>query len=213
MGLPAKGGTVMANTQAYFGFRQYQGTGSAPTYEQIAVAVAYNASAIYFGDPVTPQTDGTVARSASTGATPGVPGIAGIFVGCQYLSVSQKRTVWSNYWPGSDVASGNTVIGYIINDPNAKFVAQSDATGIAAADVGSTIGFAIGSGNTSNGISGAYLDTTTINTATYNVYAPFKIVSVITDPPGSQGTLGNGQPYDYAVVAFNYVATKNFVGI
>jgi len=203
----------MANTQAYFGFRQYQGTGSAPTYEQIAVTVAYNASAIYFGDPVTPQTDGTVARSASTGATPGVPGIAGIFVGCQYLSVSQKRTVWSNYWPGSDVASTNSVIGYIINDPNAKFVAQSDATGIAAADVGSTIGFAIGSGNTSNGISGAYLDTTTINTATYNVYAPFKIVSVITDPPGSNGTIGNGQPYDYAVVAFNYVATKNFVGI
>jgi len=203
----------MANTQAYFGFRQYQGTGSAPTYEQIAVAVAYNASAIYFGDPVTPQTDGTVARSASTGATPGVPGIAGIFVGCQYLSVSQKRTVWSNYWPGSDVASTSTVIGYIINDPNAKFVAQSDATGIAQADVGSTIGFAIGSGNTSNGISGAYLDTTTINTATYNIYAPFKIVSVITDPPGSQGTIGNGQPYDYAVVAFNYVATKNFVGI
>jgi len=203
----------MANTQAYFGFRQYQGTGSAPTYEQIAVAVAYNASAIYFGDPVTPQTDGTVARSASTGATPGAPGIAGIFVGCKYLSVSQKRTVWSNYWPGSDVASTQVVEGYIINDPNAKFVAQSDATGIAAADVGSTIGFAIGSGNTSNGISGAYLDTTTINTATYNVYAPFKIVSVITDPPGSQGTLGNGQPYDYAVVAFNYVATKNFVGI
>ena len=203
----------MANTQAYFGFRQYQGTGSAPTYEQIAVSVAYNASAIYNGDPVTPQTDGTVARSASTGATPGVPGIAGIFVGCQYLSVAQKRTVWSNYWPGSDVASSNVVTGYIINDPNAKFVAQSDATGIAAGDVGSTIGFAIGSGNASNGISGAYLDTTTINTATYNVYAPFKIVSVITDPPGSQGTIGNGQPYDYAVVAFNYVATKNFVGI
>ena len=203
----------MANTNAPYGFRQYQGTGSAPTYEQIAVAVAYNASAIYNGDPVTPQTDGTVARSASTGATPGVPGIAGIFIGCQYLSVSQKRTVWSNYWPGSDVASGNTVTGYIVNDPNAKFVAQSDATGIAAGDVGSTIGFAIGSGNTSNGISGAYLDTTTINTATYNVYAPFKIVSVITDPPGSQGTIGNGQPYDYAVVAFNYVATKNFVGI
>ena len=203
----------MANTNAPYGFRQYQGTGSAPTYEQIAVAVAYNASAIYNGDPVTPQTDGTVARSASTGATPGAPGIAGIFIGCQYLSVSQKRTVWSNYWPGSDVASGNTVTGYIVNDPNAKFVAQSDATGIAAGDVGSTIGFAIGTGNTSNGLSGAYLDTTTINTATYNVYAPFKIVSVITDPPGSNGTIGNGQAYDYAVVAFNYVATKNFVGI
>jgi len=203
----------MANTNAPFGFRQYSGTGSAPTYEQVAVSVAYNASAIYYGDPVTPQSDGTVARSASTGATPGVPGIAGIFVGCQYLSVSQKRTVWSNYWPGSDVASTSVVTGYIINDPNAKFVAQSDSTGIAAADVGSTIGFAIGSGTAANGLSGAYLDTTTINTATYNIYAPFKIVSVVNDPPGAPGTLVNGQAYDYAVVAFNYVATKNFVGI
>ena len=44
----------MANTNAPFGFRQYQGTGSAPTYEQIAVPIAYNASAIFFGDPVTP---------------------------------------------------------------------------------------------------------------------------------------------------------------
>jgi len=203
----------MANTNAPFGFRQYSGTGSAPTYEQVAVSVAYNASAIYYGDPVTPQSDGTVARSASTGATPGVPGIAGIFVGCQYLSVSQKRTVWSNYWPGSDVASTSVVTGYIINDPNAKFVAQSDSTGIAATDVGSTIGFAIGSGTAANGLSGAYLDTTTINTATYNIYAPFKIVSVVNDPPGAPGTLVNSQAYDYAVVAFNYVATKNFVGI
>jgi hypothetical protein len=203
----------MANTNAPFGFRQYSGTGSAPTYEQVAVSVAYNASAIYYGDPVTPQSDGTVARSASTGATPGAPGIAGIFVGCQYLSVAQKRTVWSNYWPGSDVAATSVVTGYIINDPNAKFVAQSDSTGIAAADVGSTIGFAIGSGTAANGLSGAYLDTTTINTATYNIYAPFKIVSVVNDPPGAPGTLVNSQAYDYAVVAFNYVATKNFVGI
>ena len=44
----------MANTNTPFGFRQYQGTGSAPTYEQIAVPIAYNASAIFFGDPVTP---------------------------------------------------------------------------------------------------------------------------------------------------------------
>mgnify|MGYP006275966595 CR=1 FL=1 len=204
---------MAANTAGYFGFRQYSGTGSAPTYEQVAVSIAYNASAIYYGDPVTPQTDGTVARSSSTGATPGAPGIAGIFQGCQYLSVAQKRTVWSNYWPGSDVASTSVVTGFIINDPNAKFVAQSDSTGIAAADVGSTIGFLIGSGNTANGLSGAYLDTSTINTATYNIYAPFKIVGVVNDPPGAPGTLTNSQAYDYAIVAFNYVATKNFVGI
>lgn len=203
----------MANTQAYFGFRQYQGTGSAPTYEQVAALVNYNASAIYYGDPVTWQSDGSVARSSSTGATPASLGIAGIFVGCQYLSVSQKRTVWSNYWPGSDVASGNYVTAYIINDPLAKFVAQSDSTGLAIADINSTIGFAIGTGNTANGLSGAYLDTTTLNTATYNVNAPFKVVGIVNDPPGSQGTLSNGQAYDYAIVSFNNVVTRNFQGV
>jgi hypothetical protein len=203
----------MANTQAYFGFRQYQGTGSAPTYEQVAALVNYNANAIYNGDPVTWQSDGTIARSASTGATPAALGIAGVFVGCQYLSVSQKRTVWSNYWPGSDVASGNYVTAYVINDPNAKFVAQSDGTGIALSDVNSTIGFAIGSGNAANGLSGAYLDTTTLNTASYLQNNPFKIVGIINDPPGSQGTLSNGQAYDWAIVSFNNVVTRNFQGV
>ena len=203
----------MANTQAYFGFRQYQGTGSAPTYEQVAALVNYNANAIYNGDPVTWQSDGTIARSASTGATPAALGIAGVFVGCQYLSVSQKRTVWSNYWPGSDVASGNYVTAYVINDPNAKFVAQSDGTGIALSDLNSTIGFAIGSGNAANGLSGAYLDTTTLNTASYLQNNPFKIVGIINDPPGSQGTLSNGQAYDWAIVSFNNVVTRNFQGV
>ena len=178
-----------------------------------SVLINYNASAIYYGDPVTWQADGSVARAASTGATPGSLGIAGIFYGCKYLSVSQKRTVWSNYWPGSDVASGNYVEGYIVNDPNAKFVAQSDSTGLAIVDINATIGFAIGTGNASTGLSGAYLDTTTINTATYNVNAPFKVMGIINDPPGTNGTLVNGQPYDYAIVMFNNVVTRNLQGV
>ena len=42
----------MANTAAYNGFQQYSGNGSAPTYEQVAVKIVYNASAIFYGDPV-----------------------------------------------------------------------------------------------------------------------------------------------------------------
>jgi len=205
----------MANTNAPFGFRQYQGNGSAPTYEQVAVVIDYNATNIFFGDPVTQQADGSYAQSASTGATPGALGIGGIFTGCKYLSVSQKRTVWSNYWPGSDVASGNYVEGYIINDPNARFLAQSDATGLAfPADINATIGFVIGTGNTSNGISGAYLDSTTLNTATYNVDAPFKVVGIYQPvTAGFPGAYANGQAYDWAIVAFNNVATRNFAGV
>ena len=205
----------MANTNAPFGFRQYSGNGSAPTYEQVPVIIDYNASAIFFGDPVTQQADGSVAQSASTGATPGVLGIAGIFVGCKYLSVSQKRTVWSNYWPGSDVASTNYVEGYIVNDPNARFLAQTDATGLAwPTDINATIGFVIGTGNTASGISGAYLDSTTLNTATYNVNAPFKVVGIYQPfVAGFPGAYAAGQPYDWAIVGFNDVATRNFVGV
>jgi len=195
----------MANTDAPFGFRQYSGTGSAPTYEQIAVRIVYNATNIFFGDPVAPDANGYVVRASSNSVQ-----IAGIFVGCQYLSVAQKRTVWSNYWPGSDVASGNVVIGYIVNDPNAKWVAQSDATGVATTDINANIGFAIGTGNTANGISGAYLDTSTINTTNT---LPFRIISLIDFPPGSQGTNSNGQAYDWVVVAFNNVSTKQLTGI
>jgi len=193
----------MANTNAPFGFRQYQGTGSAPTYEQVPVKIAYNATNIFFGDPVEPDANGYVVQGDGTTAA---AGIAGIFVGCQYLSVAQKRTVWSNYWPGSDVASTQTVTGYIVNDPNAKFVVQSDATGIVQGDVNLNVAYTIGTGNTSSGISGAFISgANTTNTL------PFRIVGLITDPPGSAGTESGA--YNWVVVAFNNVATKSLTGI
>jgi hypothetical protein len=197
----------MANTNAPYGFRQYAGTGSSPTYEQVAVAIAYNASAIYFGDPVYPTTSGTIAIG-----TPGTTQIAGVFQGCKYLSVSQKRTVWSNYWPGSDVAATDVVEGYIINDPNAKFVAQvggSSSVGAAVGDVNANVQFAYGTGNTANGISGAYVDISVTPTTTNTL--PFRIVSLVTSPPGSAGTEA-GQ-YNYVVVAFNNVSTKQLLSV
>jgi hypothetical protein len=195
----------MANTAAYNGFQQYSGTGSAPTYEQVAVKIAYNASAIYYGDPVNPDANGYVVVGV-TSSSSGNTQIAGVFVGCQYLSVSQKRTVWSNYWPGTDVASTNTVTGYIINDPNAKFVAQFGNVSVDQGYVNSGVGFNIGSGNTSNGISGAYLATLATDST-----MPFKVVALVTDPPGVNGT--DAGAYQKAIVAFNNVSTKQLTGI
>lgn len=193
----------MANTNAPFGFQQYSGTGSAPTYEQVAVRIVYNASAIYCGDPVSPDANGYIVQ-----ATAGTTQIAGIFVGCKYLSTAQKRTVWSNYWPGSDVASTQTVEGYIINDPNAKFICQTDSTGATTTAINANANFALGTGNTSTGLSGAYLDISTLNTA--NTLA-FRIVSLVTDPPGAPGTEAGA--YNRVIVAFNNVSTKQLTGI
>jgi hypothetical protein len=195
----------MANTNAPFGFLQYSGNGSAPTYEQVAVVVAYNASAIYFGDPVEPSGDGTVVRGDGT---TGAAGIAGIFVGCKYLSVAQKRTVWSNYWPGSDVASNQTVEGYIVNDPNAKFLVQVGTTGLTQAEVNSNIGYDIGTGNAANGLSGAFVTEASLNTTST---LPFRVISIVTQPPGSPGTEAGA--YNRVIVAFNNVSTKSLTAV
>jgi len=194
----------MANTAAPFGFRQYSGTGSAPTYEQVAVRIVYNASAIYFGDPVIPDANGYVVKGVAAGSTQ----LAGIFVGCKYLSVAQKRTVWSNFWPGSDVASGQTVEGYVLNDPNAKFVAQTGATGVTTADINANVNFVMGTGNAATGISGASVDMSTVGTTNT---LPFRIVDLVTSPPGAPGTEAGA--YNLVIVAFNNVSTKQLTGI
>ena len=192
----------MANTNAPFGFRQYQGTGSAPTYEQVVMTIASNdTTAIYFGDPVVPLNTGYISQASSNSVQ-----IAGIFVGCKYLSVSQKRTLWSNYWPGSD--NNGTVEAYVVNDPNAKFLAQTDSTGAAQGDINANVGFAIGTGNSATGISGAYVDLSTANTT---ATLPFRIVSLVTQPPGAPGTQAGA--YNQVVVAFNNVSTKQLLSV
>jgi len=194
----------MANTAAYNGFQQYSGTGSAPTYEQVAVLISSSSTtAIYNGDPVEPDANGFIVRG-TTSSSSGNTQIAGIFIGCKYLSVSQKRTVWSNYWPGSD-NSGN-VEAYIINDPNAKFVAQFGNVSVAQSYVNSGVGFNIGTGNANSGISGAYLATLATDSS-----MPFKVVALVTDPPGANGTESGA--YQRAIVAFNNVSTKQLTGV
>ncbi len=197
----------MANTFAPFGFAQYRGTGSAPTYEQVPRTIALTASAIYAGDPVTTQSDGTVAQSVA-----GTTQIAGIFVGCKYLSAALGRTVWSPFWPGSGAAAANSVPeAYIINDPNAQFQVQSGNAGtpVAQTDVGANINFAIGTGNAITGVSGAYANQATIATT---ATLPFRIVGLITNPPGGPGTDSSSNG-NWIVVAFNNVDTKSLTGI
>jgi hypothetical protein len=204
----------VSNTNSPFGFRQYRGNGSSPTYEQITVGaggisggIAYNAGAIYFGDPVIRSSVGVGTLIAGVGSGSVVP-IAGIFQGCKYLSTAQKRTTWSNYWPGSDVASANAgaTEAYIVNDPNAVWVAQTDSTGFAITDIGSNVDYAIGSGTAANGISGAYLLHGGATTSTF----AFRFVDLLWAPPGQNGvaTVGTAAAYNYAIVAFNSVETK-----
>ena len=227
----------MANTApgSYNGFQQYSGTGSAPTYEQVAVQIAYNASPILYGDPVNPDANGYVVVGVTTGASANTQ-IAGVFVGCKYLSVSQKRTVWSNYWPGSD-AGTNDVTAYITTDPNAQFIVQTGnsnttATAVGLANVGQNISFnyndstATGetNGNTATGLSTMFADQYSLIAnssagATTNAYLPFRIVSLANYTPGAVSPLAtiNGNDstsaYNRIVVGFNNSMPRGFAGI
>ena len=192
----------MANTQAYFGFTQYQGgAGGAPTMAQSVRRIASgNSTAIYTGDPVMPVV--STANGYITQASPGSTTLAGIFVGCRYLNTSQGRVVWSNYWPGSG-ATGD-VEAYVIDDPASRFIVQTSTssfpmTGTATTMTSGVIGqyaqFSIGTGNTLSGRSGAYLSSLA-TTVTF----PFLIVDY------QIGVQNGGDPtsqYCNVIVGFN----------
>jgi hypothetical protein len=197
---------------APFGFSQRSGLGSAPTYENYEFAnggIDYNTAAIYYGDPVVRvgSGDGTIQQSAGGGGGSTVP-LAGIFIGCKYLSTAQKRTVWSNYWPGSDVTSANqsSIAAWVINDPQAQFLCQSDSTGVTQAQIGGNIDFALGTGTAANGLSGAYILHTAVTTTGY----PFRLQSLITGI-NPQGVIQATGAYNYAIVGFANVETKSLV--
>lgn len=193
----------MANTFAPFGFRPV-GTSNGPINWRISTRrIASTAGAIYKGDAVVPVTSASVNGYIKQATASTVP-LAGIFWGCQYLSTSQKRTVWSQYWPGSD-ATGD-VIAYVIDDPNARFVVQTSGssfqitgtpTTFTSSPVGQLAQLNVGTGSSSTQQSGMFLDTLG-NTATF----PFQVVDMVLDPPGSNGSDATSN-YNWVIVGFN----------
>lgn len=202
----------MANTNAPFGFRDWMGNigGAGPNSALTVREIAYNDSTkIYRGDPVKSLSTGYVAQWTAGTA---VSQLAGIFAGCKYLSTSFGRVVWSQYWPGADVASGNKVTAYLIPCNLAVpplFVVQSSGTAFSIADVGANADVSVGTGSTVTGQSGASLDQGTLATT---ATLPFRIVGLYADygPPGSAGTAPS--TYNWAIVAAN-VAGAGSTGI
>jgi len=194
----------MANTNAPFGFRQYfGGSGGAPTFSVGSYRIAStDTTKVFSGDVVQPVV--STATGYITQGTASTTVITGIFTGCTYLSVSQKRTVWNSYWPGAD-ASGD-VTAYVVDDPNAQFVVQGGSTTFniggtlttwTTSPVGQYAMYTVGSGNTSTGQSGSYLSALG-TTVTY----PFIVRGLIDFPPGGPGA-DPLSAYNWVVVGFN----------
>lgn len=200
----------MANDNTPFGFVPYRGNGAAPTYElSTRLIKSDNTTKIFQGDPVIPLTTGYITQMSAGGTVR----CEGIFWGCKYLSTSQKRTVWSNYWPGADASSD--VEAYLYSNPQMQFEVQSADTGasspIGLANIGEyiNIGYGIGmagtpNGNTASGLSTAQVDQDTLATT---VTHPFIVVGLVENPPGSAGT-DIASEYNRVIVAFNNASSR-----
>jgi hypothetical protein len=183
----------MANVNAPFGLKQQtSATGASPNFEMIYKQIAYDDSTkIYTGDPVKMLDSGYISQWTAATA---VSQLAGIFAGCEFLSTLTGKMTSSPIWPGAgQVASTaqNTIIAKIIPCTGAiapTFLVQSDATGVAFADIGMNVDVALGTGNDLNGQSGCYLNVTSTLAATATL--PFRITGLYGGLPGAGGALG-----------------------
>jgi hypothetical protein len=202
----------MANTFQPYGFSDTQLLiGASPTYSRRAYNILYsNTHSLFKGDVCTLLSSGYIDTLA-----PGTTAPLGIFDGCQYVSASQGRLVFSDYFPGSDQLTNGTVTAFVLDDPNMLFQVQTGYSGSGSgpatqANVGLNVQYANGSGSTSSQISGAYIDLTTAPAATTTL--PFRIIALVADPPGANGADTTTQ-YNNVIVTWNNQFYKQLSGV
>jgi hypothetical protein len=159
---------------------------------QIPIAVN-SATAIFYGDVVKLNSDGTLDKDTGTSAATPV----GVFLGCTYVDPTFGLT-FRQYYPGTTNINGITA--YVLDDPDALFK-------VAVVSSGTTIGFvnrtSVGnnavlvqnSGLTTTGNSRVAIDDTTATTSTW----PVRVVDVVPETAKA----GNPGSYTEVIVKWN----------
>jgi hypothetical protein len=152
---------------------------------------AGNTNAIYQGAPVIPLSTGVI--DAVGAAAGGTVGLLGVFWGCEYVSSTTGKKVFSNQWPGSGADTNFPVKALVYDDPAQLFVIATSNV-VAAADTEAEVRAAIfananfasaTSGVATTGISSATLDLNTIATTnTLNL----RIMGIQEDPENADFT-------------------------
>ena len=159
---------------------------------QIPIAVN-SSTAIFYGDVVKLNSDGTLDKDTGTDAATPV----GVFLGCSYTDPVFGKT-FRQYYPGTTNISD--VMAYVQDDPDALFK-------VAVVSSGTTIGYvnrtAVGNnavltqnaGNTITGDSRVSIDNTTATTSTW----PVRVIDVVPET----ALAGNPGSYTEVVVKWN----------
>ena len=164
---------------------------------QYEIASNYT-TAIYNGGIVIPLAGGTIAISDQAVAPLGVLG------GVEYVDSNTGKTVFSNYWPGSNNVSVDTnhpVKAFVFDDPMQLYVVVADGTNTdratALADTFANCDMAsVNNGSTNTGMSSDMLD---ISTAATTNTLDVRIVGLYDEE-------GNT---DYSAVGHQYIVRLN----
>ena len=183
----------MANNDTSYGLRAVSRQGS--TVSSMGTSeyriASDNSNPIFHGMAVIPLAAGVIDDLQA--AAGGNVSIVGVFSGCEYVSSTTGKVVFSNYWPGSGADSTYPVKAFVYDDPNQLFqIATSNVVAAAntetevRAAVFANIALATGnSGSTATGLSSATADLNTI--ATTNPLA-LRIMGVQDDPANDDFT-------------------------
>ena len=147
----------MANVLEKFGLRPYRkldGTPLVGAQNRYTVKPGY-ATAIYQGDLVKPTSTGNIEKYDPSGGASNV--VVGVFNGCFYNDPTTQKPTYKNYYPGGVTPTEGDLTAYIVEDPDAVFLADADAV-FARADLFSNYGITNTTGVTQTGISKAQLD-------------------------------------------------------
>lgn len=192
----------MSNTNSPFGFRWYGVGPGSGTLQLVKRKIAYgDTSAVYRGDPMQNVNTGYITKGAASVV---VSQHAGILWGVEYLSNSQGKKVFSEYWPGADCSADATA--YLIPLGGAApqhFLVQATSTVFTFADIGMNCDVDMGTGSVVSGHakSGATIDRGTINTT---ATLPFRIVDLYSSfAPANANGIDDTASYNIVLVRSN----------
>lgn len=195
----------MANQDTAFGLRPIglNGAGANTTGVTQYEISSTNTNAIFQYGAVIPLATGLIDRvGAANGGT--VPAL-GVLMGVEYVDSNTKKTVFSNYWPGSNNVSVDTnfpIKAFVADNPNQLFMVAADGAvtdrATALADIFANVSLANGqSGTTANGRSTSEID---ISTAATTATLFMRVVGLTTDDAN----------LEYASAGVNFIVRFNF---
>lgn len=159
---------------------------------QIPIASG-SATAIYYGDVVKLNSDGTLDKDTGTNAATPV----GVFLGCSYVDPTFGLT-FRQYYPGA--LTNSTITAYVQDDPDALFKVAVVSSGTTISymnrtSVGNNAVLVQNSGSTATGNSKVAVSSTTATTSTW----PIRVIDVVPET----ALAGNPGSYTEVIVKWN----------